>query len=120
MPKISELPAFSGTINGSENLPIVFGSTTYRVSFQQIIDDKQLGLAGPEGPQDQLVQQGLKVRKELLAQQVQQERGLKDPIGLTGPEKQGPIGLTGINHWDRKVPSWIDWSARSNWLTGSY
>ncbi|GKS69004.1 hypothetical protein W03_10080 [Nitrosomonas sp. PY1] len=85
MPKISELPAFSGTINGSENLPIVFGSTTYRVSFQQIIDDKQLGLAGPEGPQGPAGPAG--------PQGPQGATGATGPTGATG--SQGPVGLTG-------------------------
>ena len=41
--KISELTPFAGTIDGTEDIPIVSGGTTYKTNFNKISSDKQLG-----------------------------------------------------------------------------
>ena len=41
--KISELTTFAGTIDGTEDIPIVSGGTTYKTNFNKISSDKQLG-----------------------------------------------------------------------------
>jgi len=41
--KISELTPFAGTIDGTEDIPIVSGGTTYKTNINKISSDKQLG-----------------------------------------------------------------------------